>query len=147
MSRERRRTQVMLTSLALVGVVAVGAAAPPPTASPTRAAQSVYVPATSAVVVADAADEGQGGSDELLAVVVDVTVPRGVTPVAVDKVPTVLPPDPTRPYPAWDAWAGYAAGDRVVHDGLVYEAVVAHRGSGDPRLIEDRAVWRIVSVV
>lgn len=147
MSRERRRAQVMLTSLALVGVVAVGAAAPPPPVSPARADESVSVPAAGAVAVVEGADEGQGGSDELLAVVVDVAVPRGVTPVAVDTTPTVLPPDPTRPYPAWDAWAGYAAGDRVVHDGLVFEAVVAHRGSGDPRLIEDRAVWRIVSAV
>ncbi|ACZ20405.1 putative carbohydrate binding protein [Sanguibacter keddieii DSM 10542] len=136
----------MLTSLALVGVVAVGAAAPPSTASPARADQSLYVPAASAVAVAEGTDEGQGGSADLLAVV-DVAVPRGVTPVAVDKAPTVLPPDPTQPYPAWDAWADYAAGDRVVHDGLVYEAVVAHRGSGDPGLIKDRAVWRIVSVV
>lgn len=146
MSRERRRAQVMLTSLALVGVVAVGAAAPPATASPARAAESVYVSPDRAVAVAEEADEGWGGSDEQPAVVV-VTAPRGVTPVAVDKAPTVLPPDPTRPSPAWDAWEGYAAGDRVVHDGLVYEAVVAHRGSGDPGLIKDRAVWRIVSVV
>lgn len=137
----------MLTSLALVGVVAVGAAAPPSTAPPARADESAHLPAVSAVAVVEGVDEGQGGSDELLAAVVDVTMPRGVTPVAVDKAPTVLPPDPTQPYPAWDAWEGYAAGDRVVHDGLVVEAVVTHRGSGDPHLIKDRAVWRIVSLV
>lgn len=140
----------MLTSLALVGIVAVGAAAPPSTGVAGRADESVLVLVGAAVAVADldrGADEGRDTPDELLAVAVDLVLPRGVAPVAVDKAPSVLPPDPTRPYPAWDAWAGYAVGDRVVHDGLVYEAVVAHRGHGDPRLIEDPAVWRIVPVV
>lgn len=83
----------MLTSLALVGVVAVGAAAPSPPVSPARADQSVLLSAVGEVEAADAADERRGGPDELQAV------------------------------------------------------VVAHRGSGDPRLIDDRAVRRIVSVV
>lgn len=75
MSRERRRTQVMLTSLALVGVVAVGAAAPSPPVSPARADQSVLLSAVGEVEAADAADARRGGPDELQAVVVDVTVP------------------------------------------------------------------------
>jgi len=41
----------------------------------------------------------------------------------------------------WDAFAAYSKGDRVIHEGRVYEAVQAHKGFGDPNWIAALSLW------
>jgi len=47
-------------------------------------------------------------------------------------------------YPAWDAYAAYAKGDRVTHEGTVYEAVQSHQGHGDSNWITALSLWKPV---
>ncbi|QCR42970.1 chitin-binding protein [Curtobacterium sp. SGAir0471] len=47
--------------------------------------------------------------------------------------------------PTWDAFAQYVQGDRVVHDGTVYEAVQTHQGYGDPAWITALSLWKPVA--
>lgn len=48
-------------------------------------------------------------------------------------------------YPAWDPFGAYTVGDRVSHDGLVYEAVQSYQGHGDPGWIHALSLWRVVT--
>lgn len=47
-------------------------------------------------------------------------------------------------HPAWDPFAAYQVGDRVTHDGVVYEAVQSYQGHGDPGWIHALSLWRVV---
>lgn len=54
-------------------------------------------------------------------------------------------PDPEPgEYPEWNPIATYKAGERVLHLGLVYEAIQDHRGNGDPNWIYAPSLWRPV---
>ncbi|MDY0853820.1 M60 family metallopeptidase [Bacillus thuringiensis] len=41
----------------------------------------------------------------------------------------------------WDPWKAYKKGDKVEHQGKVYEAVQNHQGNGDPNWIFALALW------
>lgn len=60
-------------------------------------------------------------------------------------------PDEQQPgvYPEWNAYAAYTAGDRVLYDGQVWEALVTFQGSGDPSWApnENSTLWRLVEVI
>ncbi|MFB6732704.1 lytic polysaccharide monooxygenase [Bacillus mobilis] len=45
-------------------------------------------------------------------------------------------------YEAWDAKKAYKKGDRVVHEGKVYEAVQSYQGNGDPNWIFALSLWK-----
>lgn len=59
-------------------------------------------------------------------------------------------PDEQQPglYPEWNASAAYTAGDRVIYDGQIWEALVTFQGSGDPSWApnENSTLWRLVEV-
>ena len=65
--------------------------------------------------------------------------------VATTSATVVDPVDPVDPVPtdaaAWDPSAAYVRGDRVLHEGVVYEAVQSHRGVGDPNWIAAPSLW------
>ncbi|WP_424937737.1 MULTISPECIES: lytic polysaccharide monooxygenase [Bacteria] len=44
----------------------------------------------------------------------------------------------------WDARAAYAKGDRVSHNGAIYEAVQSYQGHGDPTWITALSLWKKV---
>ncbi|MCU5684967.1 lytic polysaccharide monooxygenase [Bacillus wiedmannii] len=48
------------------------------------------------------------------------------------------------PYEAWDAKKAYKKGDRVLHEGKVYEAVQNYQGNGDPNWIYALSLWKTV---
>lgn len=55
------------------------------------------------------------------------------------------PEEPGEPSVApWDPAAAYEEGDRVSHDGAVYEAVQSHQGVGDPSWIDAGSLWQKV---
>lgn len=57
----------------------------------------------------------------------------------------LTPADPgTGAHPAWDVRGTYAVGDRVLHEGRVYECIQAYRGAGDPNWILAPSLWRVV---
>ncbi|UGS25648.1 lytic polysaccharide monooxygenase [Microbacterium resistens] len=43
---------------------------------------------------------------------------------------------------AWDSTAYYTKGDRVSHNGHIYEAVQSHQGHGDPNWIDALSLWK-----
>ncbi|KXY29346.1 chitin-binding protein [Bacillus cereus] len=45
---------------------------------------------------------------------------------------------------AWDAKKAYKKGDRVLHEGKVYEAVQSYQGNGDPNWIYALSLWKTV---
>lgn len=47
-------------------------------------------------------------------------------------------------YEKWDARKAYTKGDRVVHEGKVYEAVQNHQGNGDSNWIFALSLWKPV---
>ncbi|MGQ4672389.1 carbohydrate-binding protein (plasmid) [Bacillus toyonensis] len=47
-------------------------------------------------------------------------------------------------YEKWDARKAYTKGDRVVHEGKVYEAVQDHQGNGDSNWIFALSLWKPV---
>ncbi|MGE8055833.1 lytic polysaccharide monooxygenase [Bacillus mycoides] len=47
-------------------------------------------------------------------------------------------------YEAWNAKKAYKKGDRVLHEGKVYEAVQNYQGNGDPNWIYALSLWRTV---
>lgn len=47
-------------------------------------------------------------------------------------------------YEAWDSKKAYKKGDRVVHEGKVYEAVQNYQGNGDPNWIYALSLWKTV---
>ncbi|WNN02317.1 M60 family metallopeptidase [Bacillus cereus] len=47
-------------------------------------------------------------------------------------------------YEKWDARKAYTKGDRVVHEGKVYEAVQDHQGNGDANWIFALSLWKPV---
>ncbi|MBE5105982.1 lytic polysaccharide monooxygenase [Bacillus thuringiensis] len=47
-------------------------------------------------------------------------------------------------YEAWDAKKAYKKGDRVLHEGKVYEAVQNYQGNGDPNWIYALSLWKTV---
>ncbi|EOO21173.1 lytic polysaccharide monooxygenase [Bacillus cereus] len=47
-------------------------------------------------------------------------------------------------YEAWDAKKAYKKGDRVLHEGKVYEAVHNYEGHGDPNWIFALSLWKTV---
>ncbi len=48
------------------------------------------------------------------------------------------------PYEAWDAKKAYKKGERVLHEGKVYEAVQNYQGNGDPNWIYALSLWKTV---
>ncbi|RMI09511.1 hypothetical protein EBM89_10030 [Cellulomonas triticagri] len=59
---------------------------------------------------------------------------------ASDSVQIATRPDPTAP-PAWDPFGVYRIGDRVTHEGQLYEAVQSYTGFGDPNWIHALSLW------
>ncbi|HDR4733431.1 TPA: lytic polysaccharide monooxygenase [Bacillus cereus] len=47
-------------------------------------------------------------------------------------------------YEAWNANKAYKKGDRVLHEGKVYEAVQSYQGNGDPNWIYALSLWKTV---
>ncbi|TKI81020.1 chitin-binding protein, partial [Bacillus wiedmannii] len=47
-------------------------------------------------------------------------------------------------YEKWDARKAYTKGDRVVHEGKVYEAVQNYQGNGDTNWIFALSLWKPV---
>lgn len=47
-------------------------------------------------------------------------------------------------YEKWDARKAYNKGDKVVHEGKVYEAVQSYQGNGDPNWIFALSIWKPV---
>ncbi|TKI79516.1 chitin-binding protein, partial [Bacillus wiedmannii] len=47
-------------------------------------------------------------------------------------------------YEDWDAKKAYEKGDRVLHEGKVYEAVQSYQGNGDPNWIYALSLWKSV---
>ncbi|QWG50871.1 chitin-binding protein [Bacillus mycoides] len=47
-------------------------------------------------------------------------------------------------YEAWDTKKAYKKGDRVLHEGKVYEAVQSYEGHGDPNWIFALSLWKTV---
>lgn len=57
----------------------------------------------------------------------------GYTAEGADDAPT---------YPVWDARAAYTKGDKVTHEGDIYEAVQSYQGNGDPNWITAASLWK-----
>lgn len=70
-----------------------------------------------------------------------VTTPTGSSP-------SPSPTDPGHPghgdLPQWNAFGAYTTGDRVVHEGQIYEAIQPYQGWGDPNWIYAPSLWRAV---
>ena len=65
------------------------------------------------------------------------------TPVAdVASEPEVTPAPVPAPFPQWSASGGYQAGDRVVSNGVTFEAVQSYQGVGDPNWINALSLWK-----
>ena len=65
------------------------------------------------------------------------------TPVAdVASEPEVTPAPVPAPFPQWSASGGYQAGDRVVSNGVIFEAVQSYQGVGDPNWINALSLWK-----
>ena len=65
------------------------------------------------------------------------------TPIAdVAPEPEVTPAPVPAPAAQWSATGSYQAGDRVVSNGVTYEAVQAYQGAGDPRWIDALSLWK-----
>ena len=47
-------------------------------------------------------------------------------------------------YEKWDARKAYNKGDKVVHEGKVYEAIQSYQGNGDPNWIFALSLWKPV---
>lgn len=47
-------------------------------------------------------------------------------------------------YEAWNSKKAYKKGDRVMHEGKVYEAVQNYQGNGDPNWIYALSLWKTV---
>ena len=81
------------------------------------------------VVAFDAAGNASAASK-----VFTVTTKADTNPGPVD--PTVKP---------WSATGAYKKGDRVSHNGSIFEALQDHRGYGDPNWIDAVSLWKKVS--
>lgn len=57
--------------------------------------------------------------------------------------------DDSETIPAWDMNGSWQYGDRVIHDGRIWEARIAHTGFGDPNWAPGIAhgLWRLIGVV
>ncbi|PHG39806.1 carbohydrate-binding protein, partial [Bacillus toyonensis] len=49
--------------------------------------------------------------------------------------------DQNTSYEKWDPKKAYTKGDKVEHQGKVYEAIQNHQGNGDPNWIFALALW------
>ncbi|WP_199550340.1 lytic polysaccharide monooxygenase [Streptomyces sp. N35] len=54
---------------------------------------------------------------------------------------TTKPAEEAPEHPNWDAKAAYSKGDRVTHNGSVYECVQSYQGNGDPNWIDAQSLW------
>ncbi|EEK58911.1 MULTISPECIES: M60 family metallopeptidase [Bacillus] len=49
-------------------------------------------------------------------------------------------------YEKWDPKKAYTKGDKVEHQGTVYEAVQSHQGNGDPNWIFALSLWKLITI-
>ncbi|PEM22993.1 M60 family metallopeptidase [Bacillus wiedmannii] len=49
-------------------------------------------------------------------------------------------------YEKWDSKKAYTKGDKVEHQGTVYEAVQSHQGNGDPNWIFALSLWKPITI-
>ncbi|PFA01907.1 M60 family metallopeptidase [Bacillus cereus] len=49
-------------------------------------------------------------------------------------------------YEKWDPKKAYTKGDKVEHQGTVYEAVQNHQGNGDPNWIFALSLWKVITI-
>ncbi|KAB2414412.1 putative mucin/carbohydrate-binding domain-containing protein, partial [Bacillus cereus] len=49
-------------------------------------------------------------------------------------------------YEKWDPKKAYTKGDKVEHQGAVYEAVQSHQGNGDPNWIFALSLWKPITI-
>ncbi|WHY31506.1 M60 family metallopeptidase [Bacillus wiedmannii] len=49
-------------------------------------------------------------------------------------------------YEKWDPKKAYTKGDRVEHQGKVYEAIQNHQGNGDPNWIFALSLWKLLTI-
>ncbi|PGQ93637.1 hypothetical protein COD78_21200 [Bacillus cereus] len=54
--------------------------------------------------------------------------------------------DQNVPYEKWDPKKAYTKGDKVEHQGTVYEAVQNHQGNGDPNWIFALSLWKAITI-
>ncbi|PFX96902.1 M60 family metallopeptidase [Bacillus toyonensis] len=54
--------------------------------------------------------------------------------------------DQNVPYEKWDPKKAYTKGDKVEHQGTVYEAVQNHQGNGDPNWIFALSLWKQLTI-
>lgn len=57
---------------------------------------------------------------------------------------TITTKNESASYEDWDAKKAYEKGDRVLHEGKVYEAVQSYQGNGDPNWIYALSLWKTV---
>ncbi len=72
-----------------------------------------------------------------------IKAPSLWTPVSeVAPNPEVTPTPTPAPSSQWSATGRYQTGDRVVSNGIAYQAVQAHTGNGDPNWINAPSLWK-----
>ncbi|PEJ06703.1 M60 family metallopeptidase [Bacillus wiedmannii] len=49
-------------------------------------------------------------------------------------------------YEKWDSKKAYTKGDKVEHQGTVYEAVQSHQGNGDPNWVFALSLWKPITI-
>ncbi|MEH7190543.1 fibronectin type III domain-containing protein [Bacillus toyonensis] len=69
---------------------------------------------------------------------------QGKVSVASNEIKITTKDTPSSEYKAWDSYAAYKKGDRVEHQGKIYEAVQNYQGYGDPNWIFSLALWKVI---
>ena len=69
---------------------------------------------------------------------------QGKVSVASNEIKITTKDIPSSEYKAWDSYAAYKKGDRVEHQGKIYEAVQSYQGYGDPNWIFSLALWKVI---
>ncbi|MDM5155931.1 glycosyl hydrolase family 18 protein [Bacillus sp. DX1.1] len=70
---------------------------------------------------------------------------EGRTSEASNKITVTTKEDISSEYEQWDPYGTYNEGDRVEHQGKIYEAVQSYKGNGDPNWIFSLALWKEVN--
>ncbi|PEV70065.1 fibronectin type III domain-containing protein [Bacillus thuringiensis] len=69
---------------------------------------------------------------------------QGKVSVASNEIKITTKDTPSSEYKTWDSYAAYKKGDRVEHQGKIYEAVQSYQGYGDPNWIFSLALWKVI---
>ncbi|AKR13065.1 hypothetical protein AC241_30800 (plasmid) [Bacillus thuringiensis] len=69
---------------------------------------------------------------------------QGKVSVASNEVKITTKDNPSSEYKVWNSCAAYKKGDKVEHQGKIYEAIQNYQGYGDPNWIFSLALWKVI---